>query len=46
MLKSSCFVDPLSTPLSRRGSYLAFANRNDGTPQFGKNTLYLTTAKG
>ncbi len=46
MLKSSCFVDPLSTPMSRRGSYLAFANRNEGTPQFGKNTLYLTTAKG
>ena len=46
MLKSKCFVDPLSTPFSRRGSYLAFANKNDGESQFGKNTLYLTTCKG
>ncbi|MBR4692933.1 MAG: hypothetical protein IKP17_09255 [Oscillospiraceae bacterium] len=46
MLKSNCFVDPLSTPFSRRGSYLAFANRNEGESQFGKNTLYLSTAKG
>ena len=46
MLESKCFVDPLSTPFSRRGSYLAFANKNEGDPQFGKNTLYLTTCKG
>ncbi len=46
MLASTCFVDPLSTPFSRRGSYLAFANRNEGTPQYGKNALYLMTCKG
>ena len=46
MLECKCFVDPLSTPFSRRGSYLAFANKNEGDSQFGKNTLYLTTCKG
>lgn len=46
MLQSKCFVDPLSTPFSRRGSYLGFANRNDGDAQFGKNALYLMTCKG
>ncbi len=46
MLQSKCFVDPLSTPFSRRGSYLAFANRNEGEAQFGKNALYLMTCKG
>lgn len=46
MLESKCFVDPLSTPFSRRGSYLAFANKNEGDSQFGKNTLYLATCKG
>jgi len=46
LLESSCFVDLLSTPFSRRGSYLAFANRNNGDSQFGKNTLYLATCKG
>ena len=46
MKTAKCFIDPLSTPLGRRGSYLAFANRNDGDPQFGKNALYLLTCKG
>lgn len=46
MIAATCFIDPLSTPLGRRGSYLAFANRNDGDPQFGKNALYLLTCKG
>lgn len=46
MKESACFVDLLSTPFSRRGSYLAFANKNDGDVQFGKNALYLATAKG
>jgi len=40
------FVDPLDAPFSRRGSYLAFANANEGGPQFGKNTLYLATCRG
>ena len=46
MIESKCFVDPLSTPFSRRGSYLAFADKNDGEPELGKRTLYLTTCKG
>lgn len=46
MKESTCFVDLLSTPFSRRGSYLAFANKNEGEVQFGKNALYLATCKG
>ena len=46
MMKPECFIDPLSTPLGRRSSYLCFANANDGAPQLGKSTLYLSTCRG
>jgi len=46
MLTANCFIDPLQTPLGRRNSYLCFANANTGDPQFGKNTLYLSTCRG
>ena len=45
MLEGTYFIDPLQAPLSRRGSYLALANRNGGIPQFGKTTLYLSSVK-
>ncbi|MBR3555901.1 MAG: hypothetical protein IKN89_08305 [Oscillospiraceae bacterium] len=46
MIKPTCFIDPLDMPLGRRGSYLCFANANDGESQFGKSTLYLSTCRG
>ena len=46
MKKPVCFIDPLDTPLGRRGSYLCFANANKGEPQIGKSTLYLSTCRG
>ena len=41
-----CFIDPLSTPLGRRSSYLCFANDNKGEQMIGKSTLYLSTCRG
>ena len=34
-----CFIDPLSTPLGRRSSYLCFANDNKGEQMIGKSTI-------
>ena len=45
MLQSTYFIDLLHAPLSRRGGYLALANRNGGVSQFGKTTLYLSAIK-
>ncbi len=45
MKTAKMFVNPLDTPFSRRNSYLALANANDGQPLFGKNTLYISNVK-
>ncbi len=45
MLTPRCFIDPLDTPLGRRGSYLCFANDNKGEAMLGKSTLYLSTCR-
>ena len=44
-MKPECFIDPLSTPLGRRSSYLCFANDNKGEAMLGKSTLYLSTCR-
>ena len=41
MKESKTFIDLLDLPFSRRSSYFAFANANDGGRQFGKATLFL-----
>ncbi len=46
MKAPTCFIDPLSTPLGRRSSYLCFANANKGEQMLGKSTLYLSTCRG
>lgn len=46
MITPSFFVNPLDTPLSRRGSYLCFAGANAGSSEFGRSKLYLATCRG
>lgn len=45
MLKSKLFVNLLDAPFSRRGSYLAFANDNNGEDMLGKCTLWLCNCR-
>ena len=46
MIKPSYFIDPLDTPISRRGSYLCFAAANGGSGEYGRSKLYLGTCRG
>ena len=39
------FVDPLDSPLSRRGSFIAFANSTNGENLYGKCTLWLCNCR-
>jgi putative isomerase len=45
MLTGKTFVDPLHMPFSRRGSYISFANKNNGSNEYGKAQLWLATSR-
>ncbi|MDR1299524.1 MAG: hypothetical protein LBJ84_04660 [Oscillospiraceae bacterium] len=45
MLKGTNFVDLLDSPFSRRGSFLALANDNQGENLYGKCTLWLCNCR-
>ena len=46
MITPTYFINPLDTPLSRKGSYLCFAGANGGSGEFGRSRLYLATCRG
>ena len=45
MLKSTNFVNLLDAPYSRCGSFLAFANDNQGEDLYGKSNLWLCSSR-
>ncbi len=46
MITPTYFIDPLDTPISRRGSYLCFAAANGGSGEYARSKLFLGTCRG